>query len=160
MKALLLLAATLALTLGAPDFSAGGGHHGEHHGEHHEHHGEHHGEHHEHHEGHHGDHGEHHERVAEDVVSYAAPVEPVKTVSGVRVETCCQNQMMICQNMPEYPRICQNQMMISQVGGCTLERRTEPGNNCFFEPECKQTDCSQQVDIKSLVEDSPNLHQS
>ena len=120
MKALLLLAATLALTLGAPDFSAGGGHHGEHHGEHHEHHGEHHGEHHEHHEGHHGDHGEHHERVAEDVVSYAAPVEPVKTVSGVsgdrRVARICPNQTMISQmisrypdpdpdDIPEYPRI-------------------------------------------------------
>ena len=108
MKALLLLAATLALTLGAPDFSAGGGHHGEHHGEHHEHHGEHHGEHHE------GHHGEHHEHFAEDVDSYATPVpvEPVKTVSGV--------------GGAKY----QNQMTISQVGGCTLERRTEPGNNC------------------------------
>ena len=87
MKALLLLAATLALTLGAPDFRAGGGHHGEHHGEHHEHHGEHHehhGEHHEHHgdhqEGHQGHHGEHHEHLAEDVE------EPEKTVSGVCAE--------------------------------------------------------------------------
>ena len=104
MKALLLLAATLALTLGAPDFSAGGGHHGEHHGEHHEHHGEHHGEHHEHHEGHHGDHGEHHERVAEDVVSYAAPVEPVKTVSGVSGDVLPESD----DDMPEYARISQN----------------------------------------------------
>ena len=107
MKALLLLAATVALTLGAPDFRASGGHHGEHHGEHHEHH-----------EGHHGDHGEHHERVAEDVVSYAAPVEPVKTVSGVsgdrRIARICPNQTMISQmisrypdpdDIPEYPRI-------------------------------------------------------
>ena len=65
-----------ALTLGAPDFRAGGGHHGEHHGEHHE---GHHSEHHEHHE-------EHHEHHTEEVDSYAAPgapvLEPVKTVSG------------------------------------------------------------------------------
>ena len=78
MKALLLLA---ALTLGAPDFRAGGGHHGEHHGEHQ---GEHHGEHH---EGHHSEHHEeHHEHHTEEVDSYAAPgapvLEPVKTVSG------------------------------------------------------------------------------
>ena len=75
MKALLFLAATLALTLGAPDFRAGGGHHGEHHGNHH-------GDHHE------GHHGEHHEHLAEDVDSYAAPeaavLEPVKTVGGSR----------------------------------------------------------------------------
>ena len=97
MKALLLLAATLALTLGAPDFSAGGGHHGEHHGEHHEHHGEHHGEHHEHHEGHHG---EHHEHVAEDVVPYAAPLEPVEDVEPVQTVSGVGGGVL-----PEFPRI-------------------------------------------------------
>ena len=91
MKALLLLAAILALTLGAPDFRVGGGHHGEHHGEHHGDHHEHHGEHHEHHGDHHeGHHSEHHEdqhseHHEESVDSYAAPgapvLEPVKTVS-------------------------------------------------------------------------------
>ena len=34
--------------------------------------------------------------------------------------------------------------IVGQVGGCTLERRTEQTDNCFLEPECSQ-DCSQQV---------------